>query len=272
MQKIIIVVLLVITQTVLSKEWQTFDNARLVKIIDGDSFYVNADNQKLHLRLYFVDCPEIQTNSRSDAMRIREQTRYFGLDDTQTTMQFGKLASEFTQKTLSKPFSVHTAFSNALGRSKQRRIYAMITTHSGEDLGSLLVENGLCRPKGVGKKTYKGVSRKTIFATLGNLKDAAMLKKIGIWKKTDVDKIVELRTQQILENQQLDKIRNKNKTAVILIDINTASIEELQTIKGIGIVRAKRIMNARPYKSVSELMRVRGIGKKTYKKLAPYFK
>ncbi|KAA0448655.1 MAG: hypothetical protein FXV79_04710, partial [Candidatus Thioglobus sp.] len=240
----------------------------------GDSFYVDAGEQKLHLRLYFVDCPETEANTRSDAKRVREQTRYFGLNDVQTTMEFGKLASEFTRQTLSKPFSVHTAFSNALGRSKQRRVYAMITTNSGEDLGSLLVENGLCRPKGVGKKTYDGIPRKTVFSTLNNLKDAAMLKKIGIWEKTDVNKIVELRGQQILENQQLDKILNKNKneTAVNAIDINTATIEELRTIKGIGAVMAKRIIAARPYKSVAELIKVRGIGKKTYKKFAPYFK
>ncbi|SMM99998.1 hypothetical protein SPONL_1024 [uncultured Candidatus Thioglobus sp.] len=256
----------------LAKEWQTFNNAQLIKAVDGDSFYVNAGNQNLHLRLYFVDCPETNAGSRSDASRIREQTRYFGVNDVKTTMQFGKLASEFTQQTLAQPFTVHTAFSNAMGRSKQKRIYAMISINSGEDLGSLLVKNGLCRPKGVGKKTYADISRKNMFAILDNLQDAAMLKKIGIWAKTDADKIVELRTQQLEENMQLDKIRNHYKIEIGLIDINTSTAQELQSIKGIGAVIAKRIIAARPYKNIAELTKVRGIGEKTYQKLAPFFK
>lgn len=44
------------------------------------------------------------------------------------------------------------------------------------------------------------------------------------------------------------------------IDINTASIEELQNIIHIGPVRAEEIVQLRPFQSVDDLTRVNGIG------------
>ncbi len=46
------------------------------------------------------------------------------------------------------------------------------------------------------------------------------------------------------------------------IDINTASLEELQKIKWVGPVIAQRIIEARPFYSVDELIKVNGIGPK----------
>jgi competence ComEA-like helix-hairpin-helix protein len=46
------------------------------------------------------------------------------------------------------------------------------------------------------------------------------------------------------------------------VDINTASLEELDKIKWVGPVIAQRIIDARPFYSVDELIRVNGIGEK----------
>ncbi len=55
------------------------------------------------------------------------------------------------------------------------------------------------------------------------------------------------------------------------IDINTATVEELETLKGIGRVLARRIVEYReengPFTRVEEIMRVRGIGYKTFEKI-----
>ncbi len=50
--------------------------------------------------------------------------------------------------------------------------------------------------------------------------------------------------------------------AVGKIDINTASYEELQEIKGVGPVIAQKIINARPFFSLDNLIKVSGIGEK----------
>jgi competence protein ComEA len=53
------------------------------------------------------------------------------------------------------------------------------------------------------------------------------------------------------------------------VDINTANAKELSSLKGVGEVKAKAIVEYRKhncFKSVDELLNVKGIGKKTLSK------
>ena len=51
------------------------------------------------------------------------------------------------------------------------------------------------------------------------------------------------------------------------IDINTATLEQLDELTGIGPKYAKAIMDGRPFSSVDDLTRVKGIGEKTLQKI-----
>lgn len=54
------------------------------------------------------------------------------------------------------------------------------------------------------------------------------------------------------------------------IDVNTASEAELMRLPRVGLATARAIIAARPFKSVSDLDRVKGIGPKTLDALRPF--
>lgn len=55
--------------------------------------------------------------------------------------------------------------------------------------------------------------------------------------------------------------------AMAAVDINTATVEQLDVLKGVGPAKAKAIVEYRtkngPFKSVDDLEKVKGFGKKT---------
>ena len=254
---------------------QMFSNAKLINnpANDGDSFLVEANGKSFRVRLYFVDCPETSISSKSDARRVREQTRYFGLSHAARTIHFGNEAKTFVERILAKPFTVHTAFASALGRSAKGRVYGFITTADGDDLASLLVKNGLARTHGMGRKTPNGIPRNEMIERLRDIETSAMLKHIGIWSESDPDRIAEFRAEQRSEDQELKELQRqvkKAKSSDSLLDLNTASKEELMSINGIGPIIAEGIIAGRPYKTVDDLLKVKRIGSKKLEKIRPY--
>lgn len=53
------------------------------------------------------------------------------------------------------------------------------------------------------------------------------------------------------------------------IDLNTASSRQLQRLPRVGPVLAQAIIDARPYGSVHDLRRVKGVGAKTFESMEP---
>ncbi len=256
-------------------ELQKFSNVILVDHTanDGDSFFLEVDGKTLHVRLYFVDCPETSASSTVDAQRIQEQARYFGLPDAARIINFGNEAKAFTQNALTGAFTLYTSFATAPGRSSQGRVYGFIKTASGDDLAMLLVKNGFARTHGIGRETPDNIQRDEMSRRLSDLELAAMLKQVGVWSESDPEEIAQLRSRQRDEERLLKMLQGEIKKRQLLssiIDINQASQIELQSISGIGPVLASRIIAGRPYKNVEELLNVKGVGPKKLEKIRPY--
>lgn len=66
---------------------------------------------------------------------------------------------------------------------------------------------------------------------------------------------------------------SKAAASAATLNINTASVADLQKLPGIGAATAARIVEYRekngPFKKTEELMNVRGIGEKSFLKLKP---
>lgn len=54
------------------------------------------------------------------------------------------------------------------------------------------------------------------------------------------------------------------------LDVNYASRQELELLDGVGPATSARIVQARPYPAVEDLLRVRGVGPKTLERLRPW--
>lgn len=101
-------------------------------------------------------------------------------------------------------------------------------------------------------------------AVLGLIAAAAVI--MAVFVLTGDEVAIRIRSAEIYE---------QNSAPVqLIININTASVRELQKLNGVGAVTALAIIDYRDehgdFGSADELINVRGIGQATLEKLRPY--
>jgi competence ComEA-like helix-hairpin-helix protein len=268
MKRLVALLLLSLVCIASAQELQKFENCRLVEAgwSDGDSFPVKLpDGKEIVLRLYYVDCNEVAAATETDQRRVRDQSSYFGIDDHQVTLEFGRRAADELKKLLAKPFTVHTAFASAPGRSAKPRTYGFVTLSDGRYLGEVLVGEGLARSYGVRRNTPDGLGTEAAEAKMVDLELGAAIARRGIWSKTDPQRLVALREDRRKEERELEEAFGTD--AGQPIDPNTATVDEIMLLPGVGEVLAERIVEGRPYQTVEDLRRVPGIGEKVFARL-----
>ena len=62
----------------------------------------------------------------------------------------------------------------------------------------------------------------------------------------------------------------QTETGLERISINGSSLAQLDTLPRIGPAMAQRILDARPFNTIEDLLKVKGIGEKTLEKLRPF--
>jgi competence ComEA-like helix-hairpin-helix protein len=147
-----------------------------------------------------------------------------------------------------------------MGRSSLARFYAVVL-FKNRNLAEELVANGLARIYGYRANWPDGPRSVTFINRLKNFELTAREQKRGIWDP--------LAFARSTDPPARLKNAGESSPAPSLVDINTATAEELEKLPKIGPTLAERIISYRPYKTIEDLDKVPGIGTATIDRLRP---
>ncbi len=68
------------------------------------------------------------------------------------------------------------------------------------------------------------------------------------------------------------KVSNEQVQKNSLVNLNTATLSELESLPGIGSSTAKKILENRPYSSIADIQKVKGIGSAKFEKMKSFLR
>jgi endonuclease YncB( thermonuclease family) len=234
--------------------WSRLDGVRYVESEhnDGDSFRVWHSGREYVFRLYGVDAPE---TSMDFPERVASQASEFGLSESEA-VSGGQAAADVVKSLLRNgAFSVLTSGEDALGRTRGGRIYAYAILPGNRDLGAELLSRGLARAHGRTPSApyplYQEIKRE-----YEKLEQSAKSLRRGLWKASSTH------SKNNGSNRALPwtKAGDDSSRSAKKININKATLSELESLPGIGPVLAARIAASRPYAGEADLLKVEGVG------------
>ena len=216
-------------------------------------------------RLYFVDAPEIDL---SFADRAWEQAAYFDMDRSKV-LWLGEKAKTFAVDLLKNGYTVVTSWQKAKGSGPHERFFGIVLIGE-KNLAKELVKNGLARIHGTPGNWPDPATAILFTRELRLSESVARTAKLGGWNRPPL--VLAANTAQVvpsLSGSPAPPEAAKDPAQVEpappsvsvpagpaatpppsssdaktggLIDVNSASKDELQRIPGIGPVLAERII------------------------------
>lgn len=129
-------------------------------------------------------------------------------------------------------------------------------------------------------RVKKGTIIQEVLVLAGGLKKDADTSNLNLSKKVSNEMVITVFTKEEIKKLDTEKkpinetTSKEDSKPTGLISLNTASLEELMTLPGVGEAKAKIIIEYREkcgkFKKKEELKNIKGIGEKIYEKLESY--